>query len=405
MLGTICPIPLDALMAVSRLCRDDHRIDKLDLGVGVYRNDAGSTPVMEVVKTAEQRILTTQETKAYLGPEGDLEFADLLCRHVLGEGLASALGERIAAVQALGGTGAFRLAAELASRARRKPRAWVGLPTWPNHLPILLDAGLEVATYTYYDVASAQMRFNDMAKALGDAERGDLVVLHGCCHNSTGADLDSEQWKAVGDIIVRRGLVPLVDFAYHGFGRGIDADAAGVRGLLARVPEALVAVSCSKTFGLYRERTGLLIALGGSASGVGAMRNTMAGIARIHYSGPADHGAAIVRTVLSDPELRGRWLAGLEAMRERIARVRAALATAAARQGLDLDFIVGQHGLFSMLPISPEDVDQLRRNHAVYMPESGRVNIAGLSESSVTRFVEALLAATSIGNAERRGAP
>jgi len=378
---------VDVLMALGAALRADLRSEKLDLGVGVYRDEHGRTPVLRAVKAAERRLWEEQDSKGYLGPAGDTEFIALLGAVVTG---SPETDPRLVGVQAPGGTGALRLALELVATSTPAARVWVGLPTWPNHTPMLAASGLELATYNYYDLARRRLTFDRMIDALGRAKLGDVVLLHGCCHNPTGADLGEVQWDAVADLIERRGLVPLVDFAYQGFGEGPDADARGVRRLLARVPEALVAVSCSKSFGLYRERTGLLLALAASPSAAARVGATLQSLARLIYSNPPDHGAAVVRTILSDRALKAEWLAELAAMRQRVARVRAELLAAGSRTGMVGSTLLQGRGLFALLPICRETVLHLRNDYGIYLPDNGRINLAGLNSTGIVQLAGAL---------------
>jgi aromatic-amino-acid transaminase len=299
--------------------------------------------------------------------------------------------DRVVGVQTPGGTGAVRLASDLAARAG-STRAWLGLPSWPNHEPIFRAAGLAVETYDYFEIAQQTVRFEAMIQALGRAGRGDVVLLQGCCHNPTGADLTPEQWSQVAGLIEQRGLLPLIDLAYAGLGHGLEQDSARLRKVLARVPEGLLAVSCSKNFGLYRERTGAAFAIAGSDTAAQAALSNLLGISRANYSMPPDHGAAIVRTILDDPELKADWRRELDGMRERIARVRNGVAGLAMVGGVDLSPIGRELGMFSMLPLNVEQVRRLKTDFAVYMAESGRANLAGLRTSDIDHMADALKA-------------
>lgn len=374
----------DALLAVIGMHRADPRPDKIDVGVGIYRDADGATPVMAAVKTAEGRLLGTQQTKGYLGAEGDHRFTDLLAAVSLGPELAT--DPRISGVQTPGGTGALRLAADLIGRTRRESRVWVGIPTWPNHAPILRAAGLQVRCHAWIDAATQEVDFDALLRALGSARAGDVVLLHGCCHNPTGASLSAEQWATLTATMVRRGLVPLVDLAYQGLGRGMEEDAAGARAMLAAVPEGLLAYSCDKNFALYRERVGALWVKASNEDAAAAARGTMLMLARSLWSMPPDHGAAVVRTILEDARLGNEWQLELDGMRERIISLREAL----GRAHPALAPIARQDGLFALLPISADAVKSLRERNGIYMPDSGRMNVAGLREDTVARFVAAI---------------
>ncbi|MET0337720.1 MAG: amino acid aminotransferase [Caulobacter sp.] len=375
----------DALLSLISLFRNDPREHKLDLGVGVYKTEEGVTPVLRAVKAAERILLETQGSKSYLGPEGDMAFVEALKPIVFG---GSAGGEALFGVQTPGGTGALRLACELINAARPGARVWLGTPSWPNHAPIFASAGLKTATYSWFDPTTQTVRFDEMMAALNKAEAGDVVLLHGCCHNPTGADLTLDQWKTVAHVVVARGLLPLIDLAYQGLGEGLEADAAGARLVIEAVDDALVAYSCDKNFGLYRDRTGALFTVNRNADRADLVRSNILALARANWSMPPDHGGAVARIVLEDAALAADWRVELEEMRVRIASVRVALANADPR----LDGLRRQHGMFSLLPVSPAQVSHLRSAHAVYMAGSGRINLAGLTAATVPVFAQAFAA-------------
>ena len=386
MFQTLLPQPPDGLLTLIGLFRDDPRNGKIDLGVGTYRNAAGITPVVEAIKAAERILLDGQQTKAYLGPEGDQRFVELLRPVALGD--ADAHAGRLVGVQTPGGGGALRLGGELVAAARPGAAVWLGTPTWPNHRPVLEAAGLAVKQYRYFDPATQSLCFDDMMAALSTAEPGDVVLLHGCCHNPTGAELDPAQWDAVARLLAERKLLPFIDLAYQGLGGGLDADAYGTRRVLAAVEEALVAYSCDKNFGLYRERTGALFVLARDADAASLVFGNLLALARVNWSMPPDHGAAAVRIVLGSPELTRLWRMELDGMARRINAVRAALADAEPR----LAFLSRQRGMFSQLAIPAETVATLRRDHGIYMAGSGRINLAGLQVADAGTFVNALRA-------------
>ncbi len=376
----------DALLSLISLFKNDPRPDKLDLGVGVYKNEAGVTPVLRAVKAAERILLETQGSKSYLGPEGDMGFVEALKPIVFGASAGG--GEEVFGVQTPGGTGALRLACELINAARPGARVWLGTPSWPNHAPIFAAAGLKTATYSWFDTKTQTVRFDEMMAALNKAEAGDVVLLHGCCHNPTGADLTLDQWKTVAHVVAARGLLPLIDLAYQGLGEGLEEDAAGARLVIAAVDDALIAYSCDKNFGLYRDRTGALFTFNRNADRADLVRSNVLALARANWSMPPDHGGAVARIVLEDAALAASWRAELEEMRVRIASVRVALADADPR----LDGLRRQHGMFSLLPVSPAQVSHLRSAHAVYMAGSGRINLAGLTAATVPVFAQAFAA-------------
>ena len=383
MFDTLASQPDDPLLALIGLFRSDARAGKVDLGVGVYRDETGATPIFRAVKKAERRLVETQPTKAYIGLEGDPLFLERLWALTAGE---AGKGRASAGLQTPGGSGALRLAADLMARMGVKS-VWLGLPSWPNHASILKAAGLEVKTYPFFDVPAQTVLFDRLMEALSGAAAGDAVLLHASCHNPTGGNLDAGQWRSVSALIAERGLLPLVDIAYQGYGRGLDEDAAGLRTLLAAVPEALVAVSCSKSFGLYRERTGAIYAACGDAATALAVRSNLAALARTSYSMPPDHGAAIVSTILGDAALAADWTAELESMRRRIVSIRERLAAGLSARWQVLTAIRGQEGMFSLLPLEEADVLKLRADHAIYMPTSGRINIAGLKSAEVDAVI------------------
>jgi aspartate/tyrosine/aromatic aminotransferase len=368
------------------LCDADPRPEKIDVGVGVFRDGAGNTPILKVMKIAEQRLVDTQKTKAYLGSAGDKRFAELLRPILLGEHAGDA---RIAGLQTPGGCGALRLGFELIATANPQARVFLGTPSWPNHAPIIRAVRLESVEYPYYERGQATIRFEDMIAALETGEPGDVALLHGCCHNPTGADLSEAQWAAVRDVVVDRALIPLVDIAYQGFGRGLDEDAFGVRLMLSACDEVIIAQSCDKNFSCYRDRVGSLFVKTGSAGATATAMGHVFQRSREMWSMPPDHGAAAAHIILEDPELRARWLGELEAMRDRINSVRQRLAAADPR----LAFIGRQFGMFSMLPLSPEQVLKLREYYGIYMADSGRFNVVGLSDEQIDRFTAAVVEA------------
>lgn len=376
----------DSLLALIALANADPRPGKVDVGVGVYRDAAGATPILRSVKAAERILWETQETKSYLGSQGDARFVELIKPIVFG---ADAAGDdRIVGVQTPGGCGALRLGAELIVRADRNARIYVGTPTWPNHEPLIGEAGVEMVDYPYYSKSTRTISFDRMMDALGEARAGDLVLLHGCCHNPTGADLDLDQWRAVADLVADRGLIPYVDLAYQGLGNGLEADAVGTRLVVAAAEQAIVAQSCDKNFGCYRDRLGSLFVKMPTARGADIVMGNLLALARTMWSMPPDHMAAVVRIILDDEALRADWRMELDSMGARIRQLRARLAAFDPR----LAYIGGQHGMFSMLPLTPDQVLALRKDHGIYMAGSGRFNVVGLSDDNVDSFAAAVVA-------------
>lgn len=384
MFETLSPQPNDPLLALIGLFKADPRADKVDLGVGVYRDETGATPILRAVKEAERRILAEQVSKSYVAPEGDLEFVRLLWEVVAGNGSTV----HASGVQTPGGSGALRLASELIARSGTG-RIWLGLPSWPNHAGIFSAAGLEIETYPYFDVPTQQILFDRMIEALGRAERGDAVLLHASCHNPTGAVLTLAQWREIADVLVERGLVPLIDSAYQGFGAGVEEDVAGLLAIIETVPEALVAVSSSKCFGLYRERTGAVFAVAPDARTAAIAQSNLTIAARTSYSMPPDHGAAIVRTILSDAALKADWINELDTMRGRLITLRQGLAQSLGNRFPNAASVAAQEGMFSLLPLTEPQVMTLRKDHGIYMPASGRINIAGLKSADIERVATA----------------
>lgn len=375
--------PPDPILALADAYARDPRHGKIDLGIGVYRDGSGNTPIFAAVKAAEHHLANTQITKAYLGPGGNLRFAELLGPVVLG-GLRSLHG-----LQTPGGTAAVKLGAELVARANPSARIWLGLPSWPNHAPIFQSAGLAVQTYSYFDPQAQELRFDEMMEAIGAAQPGDVVVLQACCHNPTGIDPSIEQWEHLADVIERTGAIALVDVAYQGLGAGLERDMAGPRLVVDQAREAIVTVSCSKNFGLYRERVGCLYWKAESEELSRTVMTNAFAVSRVTYSMPPDHGAAIVAHILGDEALCLIWKNELECMRERIRSVRIALANEARRSGLQMGLGTGS-GMFAILPLEPHYIEELRTRFGIYMTRAGRINVAGLLDEHVPVLVRAL---------------
>ncbi|WP_120716391.1 amino acid aminotransferase [Tsuneonella amylolytica] len=377
----------DALLALIKLHAADDRADKIDLGVGVYRTGQGDTPVFAAIKAAERKLVEDQTSKAYLGPEGDMGFVEALMPYVFGAGDPTMHG-RIEGMQTTGGTGAVRLAAALA-RTAGVTKVHLGVPSWPNHAQILADLDLEVAEFDHA-CADGTANLDAVLAAIAGAGEGEAVLLHGCCHNPTGIDYTPEQWAAIAHGFADGKALPIIDVAYQGLGHGMEEDAAGLRTVLAAVPEALVAYSCDKNFGLYRDRVGAFYVMADEGSRLPAIMSNAAALARANWSMPPDHGAAAVRLILRDDKLTAQWLDELERMRSRMRQVRERLATAGTVGNVDLAPLGEQNGLFSMLPLSKEQIQRLRDDHAIYMAGSGRINVAGLTQGNIDKFVEAL---------------
>ena len=376
----------DSLLALIAMANADPRADKIDVGVGVYRDGAGNTPILRAVKAAEKLLWEQQQTKSYIGGFGDRRYTELLRPIVLGR---HADDGRIAGLHTPGGCGALSLGFKLIATAHPDAKVLVGTPTWPNHIPVVQAAGLNISEYRFYDRIETRILFDEMLEALGSARKGDVVLLHGCCHNPTGADLDEGQWREVVEVVTSRGLIPLVDIAYQGLGRGFAEDAAGLHLLLDACDEVVIAQSCDKNFGVYRDRVGSLFLKTAKAEGTKRAMDHVVQIAREMWSMPPDHGAAAVRIVLDSPELRADWDAEVGEMRARINRIRGSIAAADER----LAYIGSQFGMFSMLPLSVEQVHNLRADHAIYMADSGRFNVIGMADHAVDRFIAAVVEA------------
>ena len=382
--------PVDKIMRISQMYKADERAEKIDLGVGVYKDASGLTPVMRAVKAAERKLVEEQNSKVYVALSGDPEFADVMIDLVLGTSVPRA---NVAAAATPGGTGAVRQAFEMVKMATPDARVFVSNPTWPNHVSILNYLGLEIVEYRYFDEATRSVDFEAMMTDLGDAKPGDIILLHGCCHNPTGANLNAMEWQAVTDLLNRTGAIPMIDIAYQGFGDGLEEDAAATRLIASSVPECLIAASCSKNFGIYRERTGILMAVATDPARVKLAQGALTSLNRLNYSFPPDHGARVVTTILRDPALRAQWEQELEEVRLSMLSLRQDLANELrALSGSDRFAFIGQHrGMFSQLGTTPELVERLRAEHAIYMISDSRMNIAGLNKKTVPILAKAII--------------
>lgn len=390
MLEALSLLPADPILNLIVLYRDDPNPRKVDLGVGVYKDEQGLTPVMRAVKQAEACLLEEQDSKAYLGAAGNPAFNAAMTRLLLGD--QTTADDRWAILQTPGGCGALRVAAELIKTAKPDATIWVSDPTWGNHRPLLGNSGLALKAYPYYDPASHGLNFDAMMNALLGASPGDIVLLHGSCHNPTGVDLGPDQWLSLAKFMEERQLIPFVDMAYQGFGAGVEEDAQGLRLLCQRLPEVLVAASCSKNFGLYRERVGAVGLLADSAASARASYSHLLAIVRGIYSMPPDHGAALVARVLSDPDLHRDWLVELTSIRERIQNLRSQFsAEMSARLGHGhFDFVHQQVGMFSFLGLTEGQVAQLADQYSIYLLGSSRASIAGLNSGNLAYVCDAL---------------
>jgi aspartate aminotransferase len=387
-------LPKDPILGLLDQFRADEKPSKIDLGVGVYQNEKGHTPIMEAIKRAEAMYHREEETKSYIGPAGDAEYSRRINELIYGELLNARLIDRQRTVQTPGGCGALRLAGDLLKKSNPDTVIWVSDPTWANHIPLFGHAGLEIKQYPYYDPDTKGVRFDAMMECLQNVGKGDVVLLHACCHNPTGADLNDEQWRAVAELAQKNGFLPLVDIAYQGFGAGLEEDAYGIRLLAESVPELIVASSCSKNFGLYRERVGALSILSHAAEQADATLSQALALSRGNYSMPPSHGAALVTTVLASPELDKLWRMELNQMRERMLELRALLVTQLAEKGVTEGFehINTQRGMFSYLGLPIDKIKQLREEYGVYMTDNSRINVAGISHRNIDYLSSAIAA-------------
>jgi aspartate aminotransferase len=372
--------------------RADTNPKKIDLGIGVYKDEKGNTPVMTSVKKAEDMILQAQLTKSYVGPTGAADYNDSVAEMILGTELKNSLAGRRITVQSPGGCGGLRLAAEFLKKASPDATVWVSDPTWANHVPLLGEAGLNIEKYPYYDYDSHSVRFDEMAGCLSKVGSGDLVLLHGCCHNPCGADLNQQQWQAIRDIALDRGFTVFIDLAYQGLGDGLEEDVYGVRLLAESLPELVVVSSCSKNFGLYRERVGAMTLICDSDESAKVATTVVAAAARAMYSMPPDHGAAIVQLILNDADLRKEWDAELTEMRNRINGLRAQLVTQIQSAGIDSDFsfIEREKGMFSFLGVNVDQVQSLVNDYSIYLVNSSRINVAGVNDGNIAYLADSL---------------
>ncbi len=391
MLEHLNPQSEDKIMALMKLYREDTREGTVDLGVGVYKTATGVTPIMRAVKAAEQQLWNVQTTKVYTGLAGDPAFGAALSNLVLGDAVAA---DRLALTGQPGGTGAIHQALELIKIANPDATVWISAPTWPNHPSIIRHLGLAMAEYRYFDDESRGIDFDGLMTDLAGAKRGDVVLLHGCCHNPTGANLTLPEWAEVIALLEKTGATPLVDIAYQGFGDGLDEDAAATRLIASSLPETLIAASCSKNFGIYREHTGLLMAVSDGAAQSGVTQQNLTHLNRQNFSFPPDHGARLVTMILEDDTLRADWMAELEEVRTSMLALRESLARELRRAtGSDrFGFLADHRGMFSRLGASPEQVEELRVKHGIYMIGDSRMNIAGLNADTVPVLADAIAA-------------
>jgi aspartate aminotransferase len=394
MFQSLSALPADPILGLMASYRADSNPKKIDLGIGVYKNEAGDTPVMTAVKKAEGMILDSQTTKSYVGPTGAAGYNAIVAELLLGKPLNDSLGKRRVTVQSPGGCGGLRLAAEFIKSANPDATVWVSNPTWANHVPLLGSAGLKIAEYPYYDYDSHSVKFDAMIECLSKIDSGDIVLLHGCCHNPCGADLNQKQWQQVRDIALKQGFTVFIDLAYQGLGDGLEEDVYGTRLLAESLPELIVVSSCSKNFGLYRERTGAMTLICDSDAAAAVAITQIAGAARAMYSMPPDHGAATVQLILSNDALRTEWDAELTEMRDRINGLRAQFVKQIQSIGIEQDFsfIEREKGMFSFLGVNVDQVQTLVNDYSIYLVNSSRINVAGINDSNIVYLSNSLAA-------------
>ncbi|MGO4892810.1 amino acid aminotransferase [Flavobacterium sp. W21_SRS_FM6] len=386
-------LPADPILGLSAAFKADPNPLKIDLGVGVYKDENGQTPIVTAIAKAQKILLETETSKTYIPAQGVQGYIDGLTELLLGKANPAVLENRVAAVQAPGGCGALRILSELIKRCNAETTVWVSDPTWANHIPLIGNAGLKIETYPYFDKDQASIRFDAMVESLENVKSGDVVLLHGCCHNPTGADLTKEQWQVVLKLAQKTGFIPFIDVAYLGFGDSLEDDAYGTRLLVNNLPEVIIAASCSKNFGLYRERVGLALMVTQNSTTRNAIQTQIQSIARAIYSMPPSYGGALVDIVLNTAELRAEWISEVDMMRNRMQDLRALLVSKLKEYGAkrDFDFVNRQKGMFSYLCITPEQVRAMRDKHSVYFVESSRVNIAGISLKNVDSLAKSLV--------------
>ncbi len=390
----LVPQPPDAIIQLMQACKADTNPDKIDLGVGVYKDAAGSTVILDSVKKAEEIYWHQEKTKSYVGIRGNAEFCRLMLELMMGADHSAIADNRIAVAQGAGGSGALRLGAEVIKSAAPDTTVWASTPTWANHIPLISSAGLKMESYPYYNRETLGVDFEDMLDHLAKhAKAGDVVLLHGCCHNPTGADLSPQEWDRVAKFMKERGLIPFIDLAYFGLGRGMAEDTYGLKTVIDICDEVLVAASCSKNFALYKERVGLIAIICKDAATAEVANSQLGLIQRKLISMPPDHGASLVEKVLATPELRQIWENELTEMRERMRGLRQLLSEALNVQGGEViaRAVKDQNGMFSTLPLSKGQAIKLREEHSIYLTNSGRINIAGANSSNIPRLAEAIL--------------
>mgnify|MGYP001233252530 FL=1 len=392
MFENLKPTKTDPILGLMAAFRNDPRKEKIDLGVGVYMDDSGHTPVMTAVKSAEARLFDEERTKSYQAIPGDSLYNECMMKLLFGDTHEILKTGRVSTLQAPGGSGALRVGAELILRAKTDATIWIGTPSWPNHVPLLGGAGLSIQQYPYYDTNLREIRFDEMMETLKQVPRGDVVLLHGCCHNPTGADLDPSHWEEITELALSKGFIPFIDIAYQGLGKGLEADAYGLRTMASKLPELIIASSCSKNFGLYRERTGSISFISDSSHQAEIVLSQAKAVARQMYSMPPAHGALLVAMILDNETLRLQWQNELEQVRCRIISMRSVLVDRIKNNsaGINFDHIERQSGMFSFLGISAVQLERLRKDYGIYIVSSTRINIAGINSHNINYLSESI---------------
>ena len=392
MFQSLKSLPPDPILGLTAAFKQENNPNKVDLGIGVYKDEKGNTPVMTAVKQAEQAILNSQLTKAYLGPMGSPEYNSAIAKLILGKDLLDNLGGRRVTIQTPGGCGGLRIAAEFIYTANANAKIWVSDPTWANHKPLIGSAGLEFKSYPYYNYETNSVNFEGMMEALKTASKGDVVLLHGCCHNPSGADLSIEQWEIIKNSALAQGFTVFIDLAYQGMGTGLNEDVYGVRLLAEALPELVVVSSCSKNFGLSRERTGAVTLICESEKACAASSTLLASAARSNYSMPPDHGAAIVQLILNSPELYSAWEDELTEVRNRINSLRFVFAEKlnGSKIPRDFSFIKNEKGMFSFLGASANQIQELINSYGIYLVNSSRINVASINDSNIDYLIDSI---------------
>ena len=393
MFESLQPLPPDPILGLNAAFKADDNPNKVDLGIGVYKDEKGNTPVMRAVKEAEKLILSSQVTKAYVGPAGALAYNEAVAELILGTTLKAGLGGRRITMQTPGGCGGLRIAAEFIARASSGATIWVSDPTWANHKPLIGSSGLKFNSYPYYNYETHSVDFDSMIATLANVPIGDVVLLHGCCHNPSGADLTPNQWQAIRDLAQEKKFTIFIDLAYQGMGDGLEEDVIGVRLLAESLPELIIVSSCSKNFGLYRERTGAITLICQNEGGARAASTLVAAAARSNYSMPPDHGAAVVQLIREDSSLNSMWEGELQEIRNRINGLRITFANLLTESGAqrDFSFIKKEKGMFSFLGITKNQIHKLISEYAIYLVDSSRINVASINDDNIDYVTKSII--------------